>query len=191
MSLFEFILVMVSLILAIGVTQLLQGVAALAHHPEERDFDWVPLAWASYLFLLSAAHWWSLWGMRAADWTFPAFFFVLLPPTLLYLAVSLLVSGGLSATGTAMSEDFLGIRVPFFIVLLVFNVLVMWDGALLGVEPAWNSLRALQLVGTVLLLTGLVSRRWGIQKLVAVLTCGFLVVASFVLRFLPGAFESF
>ncbi|MFV1988926.1 MAG: hypothetical protein ACC682_16770 [Gemmatimonadota bacterium] len=112
MTLFEFILVMVSLILAIGVTHLLQGVAAIVQQRKELDFSWVPLVWASYLFLVTAAHWWSLWDMRGADWTFPAFFFVLLPPTLLYLAVSLLVSSGPGTGGTSMAADFLEIRVP-------------------------------------------------------------------------------
>jgi hypothetical protein len=188
MTLFEFILVMVSLVLAIGVTHLLQGVAAIVHHRKELDFSWVPLSWAAYLFLVSAAHWWSLWDMRGADWNFPAFFFVLLPPTLLYLTVSLLVSSGLGTVGTSMATDFLGIRVPFFTVLLTFMVLVMWDGAILGVEAAWNSLRALQVVGVALMIIGLATSRWRTQKLVAAVALGLLVIHSFVLRFFPGAF---
>ena len=167
MTLFEFILVMVTLILAIGVTQLLQGVAAIVHDRGELEIAWVPLVWAAYLFLLSAAHWWSLWDMRGANWNFPVFFLTLLAPTLLFLAVSLLVSGGLQTSSESMARGFLRIRAPFFTVLVVFSLLVTWDGAVLGVEPVWNSLRAFQVALLPLFVVGLASSRWRIQQVVA------------------------
>ena len=91
MTLFEFILVMVSLVLAISMTHLLEGVARVVRHRSRFALDATTTLWAVFLFVLSIGHWWSLWGMRDANWTFPAFFFVLIPPTLLFLAVSLLV----------------------------------------------------------------------------------------------------
>jgi len=179
---------MVSLIIAIGATHLLHGVAAAVQHRNEVQVSWVPLTWSAYLFLLIAAHWWSLWDMRDAAWTFPAFFFVLLPPTLLYLTVSLLV-GSLTASGSgSMLADFKDLRVPFFVLMTAANALTIWDGAILGVEPVWNSLRALQMVVLALMITGLASSQWRVQQLVAVLSLVTLVVVAFVLRFLPGAF---
>lgn len=80
MVLFEFILVMVSLVLAIGVTHLLQGVVEVVRYRETLELYWVPFAWAATLFVLAAGHWWSLWDMRGVEWTFPGFFFLLLPP---------------------------------------------------------------------------------------------------------------
>ena len=44
MSLFEFILVMVSFVLAIGVTHLLQGSVKIFRHRATLGLDWVPLA---------------------------------------------------------------------------------------------------------------------------------------------------
>jgi hypothetical protein len=188
MTLFEFILVMVSLILAIGITQLLQGIASIVQRRRAVEFSWVPLAWSAYLFLLSVAHWWSLWDMREVEWTFPAFFFLLLPPTMLYLTISLLVNSGGAGASASMADDFQGIRVPFFVFMTAVGLLVIWDGPILRIEPVWNSLRAIQMVAIVLLVIGLASSRWGTQKLVAALSLGALVFLTFVLRFLPGAF---
>ena len=57
MTLFEFILVMVSPVPAIAVTRLLQGVAAIMHRREDVEADWVPVSWAICLFVLAAANW--------------------------------------------------------------------------------------------------------------------------------------
>lgn len=61
----------VSLVLAIGVTHLLEGVARVARQRQNVEIDWVAPTWAASLFVLSINHWWSLWGMHGADWTFP------------------------------------------------------------------------------------------------------------------------
>ncbi len=188
MTLFEFILVMVSLILAIGVTHLLKGVAEIARYRETLKFDWVPLAWAASLFVLSAAHWWSLWDFRGVDWTFPDFFFVLLPPTLLYVAVRLLVSGEVRKSGASMAAGFERVRTPFMAVMVVLSVLVTFDGWVLGVEPIWNSLRMSQVVAFGIIFMGLVSSRRSLQCFVAAAMLVIYLFGAFVLRFLPGAF---
>ena len=186
MTLFEFILVLVSLILAIGVTQLLQGVANIVRFRKELRRNWVPLCWMATLFVLTAAHWWSLWEMREAVWTFPGFFYLLLPPTLQYFAISLLVSFSLEPDGASLADEFQRVRVPFLGALLAWVILVMWDGAILGVEAAWNFLRLNQIFGVAMLVTGLVSSRWVVQKFVAVAVLASVLFGSFLLRFLPG-----
>ncbi len=188
MSLFEFILVMVSLILAIGVTHLLRGVAAIVQNRETLQLDWVPLTWAASLFILSALHWWSLWDFRVVEWTFPDFFFVLLAPTFLYVAVSILVSPDLAAPGNSMAASFERVRLPFMVVMVALALATGWDGWVLGVEPAWNSLRIVQVgvIGT--LLVGAASSKRVIQQCVAVAILGIFFVVAFVLRYLPNAF---
>ena len=186
MTLFEFILVLVSLILAIGVTQLLQGVAKIVRYRKDLRQNWVPVCWMATLFVLTAAHWWSLWEMREAVWTFPAFFYLLLPPTLQYFAIILLVSFDPEPDGASLSDEYQRVRVPFLGAFLVWVILVMWDGAILGVEAAWNLLRVNQIFGVAMLVLGLASSRWAVQKFVAVAMLASLLFGSFVLRFLPG-----
>ncbi len=188
MSLFEFILVIVSLILAIGVTRLLEGFIVVVRERDARQVDWVPLAWGGHLFVLVAAHWWSLWDFRNVEWTFPAFFYLLLPPTLLYVAASLLVSGERVETQVIGAEWFERIRVPFLAVMAALILVVTFDGWLLGTEAFWNQLRWFQIVLFACAVTGVLTPHRGFQKLIAALALLVILLLAFVLRFLPGAF---
>ena len=123
MSLFEFILVMMSLVLAIGVTHLLQEIAVIVQYRDTLQLDWVVITWGASLFVVSAIYWWSLWDFRALQWTFPGFFFLLLAPTLLYVAVSLLVSADVTEPGISLAAHFERIRLPFLIVMTLFHIL--------------------------------------------------------------------
>jgi hypothetical protein len=69
-DLFSFILVMVSLVLAIGVTHLVHGVASLIRLRGRTAIEPLPLVWAASLFLVAAIYWWSLWDFRNVDWRF-------------------------------------------------------------------------------------------------------------------------
>ncbi|GMR17120.1 MAG: hypothetical protein BMS9Abin32_178 [Gammaproteobacteria bacterium] len=188
MSLFEFVLVMTSLVLAIGVTRLLQHLAAIVRCRNTLLIDWVPLTWMIILFLAVASYWWSLWDFRDLEWTFPSFFFLFLSPTLQYVAISLLVSTDVTEHGASLAAGFEKIRSPFFLVMMTFQLMVAFDGWLFGVEPAWNSLRLVQFFIIGMYFVGAVVAKPLVQKTVALSILGIFVVANFVLRFLPGAF---
>ncbi|MDJ0655395.1 MAG: hypothetical protein QNJ40_14630 [Xanthomonadales bacterium] len=188
MSLFEFVLVMVSLVIAIGITHLLQAAASIVRHRRELELDWIPLLWMATLFLYSVGYWWSLWDFRDVQWTFPEFFFLLIPPTLLYAAVSLMVSADFTVAGMSMTRSFERVRQPFVATVLVFQLLVTWDGWVFGTEPVWNQLRWLQLTLVILLTAGTVGAGRRIQAFVALGMFFVLTSLMLGLRFLPGAF---
>ncbi len=87
-----------------------------------------------------------------------------------------------------MAAGFDAIRRPFMVVMLALYILVSFDGWVLGTEPVWNSLRLLQVVQIGAVFLGLVSSRRAVQQLVAAGTLLVLLLVTFVLRFLPGAF---
>ena len=188
MSLFEFVLVMVSLVLAIGVTHLLREVAAIVRHRDSLELDWIPLTWVATLFLYAVSYWWALWDFRELEWTFPGFFFLLIAPTLLYVAISLVVSADVAGPGASLTTSFERVRFPFMVVLGVFQILVTWDGAAFGTEPVWNVLRALQLLLLGAIILGASSSSRKIQGVAAAVTFGALLFVTFGLRFVPGAF---
>lgn len=188
MGLFEFVLVMVSLILAIGVTQLLREMALIIRHKNALVLDWAPLVWFATLFLYALGYWWSLWDFREVQWTYPGYFFLVLSPTLLYVAISLLASTDVSIEGFSLQSSFESVRVPFLLTVAAFQLIGSWDGWLFAVEPVWNLLRATQ-VGLVLTcVAGTFSPSAKLQKIVSLSEFGLLVFAMFFLRFLPGAF---
>ena len=187
MTLFEFIMVMVSLVLAIGVTHLLQGMVKIVRHRDMIAREWVRLVWAASLFTAAAVYWWSLWDFRLAGWTYPDFFFVLLAPTSLFTAISLLVSPETTSSTTSQYVPFEEVRPLFMVVMLVYTIVWSADGWVVGIEPAWNELRIPQIVTAAVFLTGAVSSR-RIAQFIAILWLISTVFTGFSPRFQPGAF---
>lgn len=190
-DLFAFILTMVSLVLAIGVTHLVQDAASLVRRRRHQKLEPVVFVWAATLFLVGALYWWSLWDFRSVEWRFPLFFYMLLAPTLFHIAASLLVSGrNERETSEQPGSEFGKIRVPFMVVMATFSIVVMCDGWVVGVEPVWTVYRPLQLWSVALYLIGLGFRHPHAQHLIAWLALVTYVVAGFFYRLLPGAFGS-
>ncbi len=187
MDIFEFVLVMVSLVLAIGLTSLLREVSAMISDRNTRHFELVRLTWIAILFLYVVSYWWSMWDFRAVEWTFPGYVFLLLVPTLLYIAMDLLVRCGASNGATTPAEAFEGIRVPFFATMFVVQMLGTWDDWLLSVAPIWTPLRWLQIVVIVLFAASAFISRPVAQKVIALSVLALLAFGMFGLRYLPGA----
>jgi hypothetical protein len=190
MSLFEFVLVMVSLVIAIGVTHLLRHASQLVRLRGRVELGWMPLLWMATLFLYAVSYWWALWDWRVLEWTFPGFFFLLLAPTLLYVGISLLAAPEAATVGGSTITAFETIRRPFFVILAVFQLLVSFDGWIMGSEPLWNQLRWLQAALFGFCVLGAANSRPAAQGLVAVGVFLLLIFGNFVFRYLPGAFGS-
>ncbi len=189
-DIFNFILVMVSLVLAIGVTHLVNGVAVLVRSRGRVRIEPLVLVWAASLFLVAAIYWWSLWDLRSAQWRFPQFFYLLLAPTLLHVAASLLVSSDPHDVERGASSEFERIRVPFMVVMCAFSVLVMADGWVVGAERLWTPYRPVQIWTVGLYAIAAASGRSPVQRVVAGLVLTTYAVAGFLFRFMPGAFGS-
>jgi hypothetical protein len=189
-DIFNFILVMVSLVLAIGVTHLVQGVAELIRMRGAIRLDALAFIWAASLFLVAAIYWWSLWDLRGADWHFPTFFYLLLAPTLLHVAASLLISTGAVESGATMRSEFERIRMPFMLIMTVFSVVVMLDGWIVGAEAPWTPYRPVQIWTICLYASGALLAGARAQTIIAILVLSTYTFAGFIMRFMPGAFGS-
>ena len=190
MSLFEFVMVMVSLIIALGITRILRHVAAVVRYRNSLELDWVPLTWMALQFVATTWIWWAMWDFAEVVWTYPRFLFVLAGPTIQFIAISMLVSTEVSKPAASLSENFGLVRVPFLSLMFVVQVFVSWDGWLFGVESFWNSLRVLQVVLMLVYLVGAISPKRIVQKCVVLATVGLYAFGTFVLRYLPGAYAS-
>jgi hypothetical protein len=190
MSLFEFVLVMTSLVLGIGIAHLLRAVATLIRHRASLEIDWVPLVWTATIFGLVTSYWWSLWDFRDVEWTFAGFIYITVSPAVLYVAMTLLLPENIDQRREPLGSLFEEIRVPFLILMTVFVVLVILDGWFLAGEALWNSLRFVQggVLANILIAASTSSRR--VQKATSVLVLLLLLYGLLVLRLLPGAFGS-
>jgi hypothetical protein len=189
-DIFSFILVMVSLVLAIGVTYLVHGVASVIRLRGSTRLEPLPLVWAASLFLVAAIYWWSLWDFRNVDWRFNHFLYLLLAPTLLHVAASLLVSTDAVAAGANLQSEFDRIRIPFMVVMAAFSIVVAFDGWIVGVESLWTDFRPIQLWTVGLYVAGATLAGVRAQRIVAGLVLVTYLAAGFFFRYMPGAFGS-
>lgn len=86
MSLFEFLMVLVSLIIGLGLAELLSGIAKAIRNKEEVQFYWVHSLFIAIIFLALLQTWWEIWGVRdTPTWTFIGLLIMLGGPIGLFL----------------------------------------------------------------------------------------------------------
>lgn len=87
---FQYLTVFVSIILGLGITQLLTNVGRLAQARGRVRVYWPAALWVAMLFFILVQSWWAMFDMRDhRGWTFLAFLVVLMTPTSLYLMTAL------------------------------------------------------------------------------------------------------
>jgi len=184
-ALFEFITVMISVILALAAAQLLLGLAPLLQTRHEVRLSGTHAAWVGSVFLITFLHWWSLWDFRDLDWTFPMFALSLVGPALLFFAATLINPRDTSSDPIDLAEHFRDVRRPLLIVILLAMVFLTVDGPLFGTEPPVNRLRFAQAGVIGMTGLGIASASDRVQVVVAFLTLALAVLAA-TSRLLPG-----
>ena len=182
MDLFEYILILTSVIYALAVAQVLAGVSRMAQSPSKIQGYLPHKIWIFNLFLFIFLIWWATWEFRTVDWTFPQYAYLLIAPTLLFFVSSLLTPLRFEHGETNIEAHFMRVQRPFFATFFLAVVAVVVDGNLLSNEPVWHSGR----YGHVVLLAASVwgyfaSSRKG-QIAVAAITLVALIVTT-VARF--------
>ncbi len=94
-SAFEYITVFISIILGLGVTQILTGIADLVHQNERVKIYWPHVVWIFLVLILHVQEWYVTFELRTLDkWRFPLFLFLLLYPVVLFIMARLLFPFG-------------------------------------------------------------------------------------------------
>src|SRR5438270_14041673 len=84
---FSYLSVLISIVLALGMTRVLAGVGDMLQARSRRHIYWVHAVWIVNLFLYLVVAWWIFYRWRNQQTrTFFLFVFVLISPTILYLA---------------------------------------------------------------------------------------------------------
>lgn len=108
MEAFDYLAVLISIVLGLGITQLLAGFGRWLEQRATVRAHAPAVLWAAFLLLAHIQTWWSMFGLRhGTAWTFVQFFLVLLQPILLYLLAHLvfpLAGGGLDLRGNFVAQ---------------------------------------------------------------------------------------
>lgn len=91
MSLFEYIMVLTSILIGLGIAELLQGVVRMLRTDFREGFYLPQTLWGVFLFFYLIAVWWSRWDLRENfDWTILQLLMSLAGPILAYVSAGLL-----------------------------------------------------------------------------------------------------
>lgn len=91
MNLFEFLMILLSLIVGLGVTEILSGVARYLKKNGGRRIPWIHGIATMAVFVALLQTFWESWGLRTVEtWSFPAMLLMLGSPICLYLMAYIL-----------------------------------------------------------------------------------------------------
>ncbi len=99
MSPFEYVIVLISIILGLGITTILTGVAELIKHTRPIKLYAPYLIWIALIFVLHIQEWWISYQLMSVKvWTLQQFLLIVFYPINLYILAHLLFPNGLSNT---------------------------------------------------------------------------------------------
>src|SRR2546426_10627442 len=79
MDAFNYLSVMVSIVLGLGLTQLFAGIGNLVQIRHRVKLYWLHSLWVLLLIVLHLHMWWSFWELRGvAEWTYAKFVYVVI-----------------------------------------------------------------------------------------------------------------
>ena len=91
---FEYVMVLASIIVGLGITHLLLGVSHLVTSAGKAKPYWIHLVWVAYMFLTAVMWWWFEFRFRTVEvWTFQLYLFVLAYAFIIYLMCAWLFPG--------------------------------------------------------------------------------------------------
>ena len=83
---FGYLSVIISVIIGLSITQLLQGIGQIINARDRVRIYWPAIGWTVLLLLIDVQAWWAMFGYRNRHaWTFVQFTVVLLEAIMLYL----------------------------------------------------------------------------------------------------------
>jgi hypothetical protein len=184
MQMFEYVIVLTSIVIGLALTHLMQGIAGLIQHPGRDRVWWVHLAWVAHMFLSTIFWWW--WEFRlqhVAAWTFAVYFFVIFYAFYLYLICAILFPKDIEGYD-GYQDYFLSRRGWFFGLLIGWLAIDLVDTLIKGADY-FASLGLeyiiVQSVFALFCVIGIFTRRTRVQAGIVLFVLGYQVMRA--LRF--------
>jgi hypothetical protein len=174
---FEYITVLLSIILGLAVTQLLSGIARLLRDGRSLARAWWLFAIVATLLIGVLQVWWISFIWRdVQEWTFFSYVAFMVLPVLLYLLAYLVLPADLHLDGDALVQAFIERRRPFYVIVALIPLASFAQQWLLsGAVPRADLDFALRLLWIVVAVPGFLSRRVAVQACAAVLSLALML----------------
>ena len=130
---FEYVSILISIILGLGITQILSAITDLLYHYKKVKFYWPHLLWIGFILFLHVQDWFVTYQLREKhSWYLPELFFILFYPILLFAIAKMLLPTNESEERYNMKLFYMSqYRIIFFIVSLAIIVSILFNLILL------------------------------------------------------------
>jgi len=174
---FENISVLLSIIIGLGVTQLLSGFARLLRDGRELGGAWWIFVIIATLLLADFQVWWVSFGwQRITEWTFFGYIAYLVLPVILYLLAYLVLPADLHLNGNELVRAFIAKRKPFFVLIMLIAPASFFQQWMLVRDIRADLDSGLRLLWIVLAIPGYLSQRAAVQAAIAIASLVLLTI---------------
>jgi hypothetical protein len=146
MSLFEFVTVMISMILALCLGNILRSTSLLAKTEKQVELYLPHTIWTVLLLLTVINHWWSLWDLQDLQWNYASFLYILAAPILISFGTGVLMPEDTSAKRISLETQYLRVRRLFFVTMTGYGIFMLFDGPLLSNQSLFSNVNLFSLV---------------------------------------------
>ena len=183
MTHFEYIAVMVSIILGLGIVRLLGSLDKVFSHHRY----WPHAVWVLSLFWLHVQNWWAFWEMRAISFNVVLYSIWIGYASLLYLCAASLTNK--ASDDTPWKEHFSVQRRWFFSVLILTIIVAIFITRVFYGASLLHPYRIIQFSLLGLAILAAVSGRESLQKVISAVFFVLMAVGISVFRYLPDMFR--
>lgn len=188
MDAFSYLSVLLSIILGLAITQLLQGLGRLIQARDRVKMFWPPIVWAAILILLSVQTWWALFGLRErTNWSFFPFLVVVLQTINLYLTTAVILPEIGPGEQVDLREHYFKQARWFFSLTIVAVAISLAKDLVLNHKLPIFANTIIQLLFAALAVSAIVIRREWYHKVLALLTVAlFALYIALLFTHLPS-----
>jgi hypothetical protein len=133
MDAFNYLSVLLSIILGLAITQVLKGFRGLMQARSRLRTYWPAVAWSILVLVIAVQSWWAMFGLRHhEDWTFFAFSVVLAQTIVVYLLAALVLPDFFGDGAVDLREHYYGHQRWFFSLLVLLIAISLGKDLVLG-----------------------------------------------------------
>ena len=169
MSAFEYVTVLISIVISLGITQILTGVASVLKKINKVQLYWPHLLWVIFVLLLHIQEWWVTYELKNyVPWRLPVFLFIMIYPINLFLMSRLLFPDKLKGKNLNLKDFYFSNYQKQYLLLCVSAALsVLYNVFILDLELASQVLQILLIL--VLSSIALMNTREILHKVVSIM----------------------
>jgi hypothetical protein len=185
MSLFEFLMVLVSIIIGLGIAEILTGTAKAIRCRGSIQGYWVLSILAVVIFVALLQQWWEIWGLHdVPTWSFPGLMMMLAGPVGLFLIAHLLFPEPMQ--GAIFREHYYGVMRPLWWLAMLTIVLATLFRPLIFHEDLLKVDNAASLIGFFAFFALAVSKNRILHAILVPVILLLLLMDVFLIHFIIG-----